>query len=103
MREIVDISDYKYLNELEQAHYEYNAYMNIISYMLNFNQHTSEGFKFYQSEFTKALKRYENEKIRFQNNIVIPIINIKQFKEDFSWNINFAAKEVEINGQIFTN
>lgn len=98
MREIIDIADYEYLNDLEQAHYEYNAYMNIISYMLNSNQHNSEGFKFYHSEFTQALKRYEDEKTKFQNNIVIPIINIKQFNDDFSWKVNFASKEVEING-----
>lgn len=98
MKEIVDVSEYKYLNELEQAHYEYNAYMNIISYMINTNQNNSDGFKFYQNEFTKSLKRYEEEKNRFQENIVIPIIHIKSLRDDAFWSVNFSAKEVEIDG-----
>jgi hypothetical protein len=47
MKEIIDISTYEYLNELEQAHYEYNSYMNIISYMLANDQFNNEGFKYY--------------------------------------------------------
>ena len=96
MREIVDISDYKYLNELEQAHYEYNAYKNIIAYIINTNQNNSEGFKFYQQEFTNAMKKYDQEKERFQNNIIIPIVNIKNINPNAMWSVNFATKEVEI-------
>jgi hypothetical protein len=44
------------------------------------------------------LKRYEEEKERFQKNIVIPIIHIKSLKDDAFWSVNFSAKEVEIDG-----
>lgn len=97
MKEIVDISTYTYLNDLERAHFEYQSHQNIISYMLANNQYLNAGFKFYQNECTKALQKYENEKKRFEQNVIIPLIDISQLQA-ITWNIDFQTKEVEIVG-----
>lgn len=96
MNKIVDISSYERLEELEKAHFEYNAYVNIIAYMVSSNQYNNSGFQFYQGECAKALSHYEEEKELFTKIVIQPLLAITDLS-NLNWNINFRTKEVEIH------
>lgn len=99
IKEIVDISTYEYLSNLEKTYYEQQSYSNIIMYMLAQNMYSNPGFNYYQEEYIKKMKAFEFERSRFEKNIIEPIKLIMNI-EDIGWEIDFITKEVTLSDKI---
>lgn len=96
MKTVIDISEYKSLEELEMIQYEVNAYVNVLEHLLGKKVDVNdEHYKYYEKKYIQNYVKLNREKDKF----VEFLSNFEEVKSlsDFSWSINFDTKEVTIN------
>lgn len=87
MKDIIDVSNYLDLGELQKSQIEYDAYFNILKYILDNFKNDSDLLLSYEEKYIKAQSKLFNCK----NKILFYLKDLCQ-NENFDWEINFEKQ-----------
>lgn len=92
---VFEVSD-NLVNVVEAYHYEVNARMSLISYMLSNNMNlNTDSFRNYQDQLVEFEKKYELAKLEVERAIVTPFLNENGIT-NANWNLDFTEKRLTI-------
>ena len=80
---------------LERLQHDVNARINLLSFLINSNNITSDSFRLYEQEYLALYTEYEHAKSQFETSVVRPLAKEDNI-EIFTWSLDFENHTVTI-------
>ena len=92
MEKRIDVKGWESFNTLERLHYEVDAYIHILDFLIDNKRTEQDTFKYYEEKYLMAHIDFVMAKKAFEN-----CLKDELNSNTFSWEIDFDSKEAIIH------